>query len=148
MKKYFTIFVLYLLTSTLFGNEILTDYNRRDFSDFPSLDNVEFEGAVQKCLELFRSESPDKKTYAKQLLLKKGKKEVIPILVENLYDNDMVFVLEIETMLLRLTGQGFYGVCVGNKSGISDYEKWWIENKDNYKFPDTESYYYSEYFDG
>ena len=73
-------------------------------------------------------------------------KRIIPSLIEELKNEDSIVVLEIEALLYRITEYNCYGICIGNKKGIKEWEKWWQINEKTFKIHPIDDNYYRYYY--
>lgn len=76
----------------------------------------------------------------------KKDKRMIPILIEELGNKDEIVVLEVEALLYRITEYNCYGICVGNRKGVEDWNKWWRTNERTFKIHSISDNYYRYYY--
>ena len=143
MKKTIHLIILSIFAATAYSIQIDV---KAQFPNLPEVGSKQYKEKMQEYINVLREEDTEKREYVKKLLIYKGSKEIIPILVDNLSADNMLFVMEIEVLLLRITNKGFYGVCLGNKNGINDFESWWSAEGANFKYPNSLDYYYKDYY--
>ena len=103
---------------------------------------------IRKNIQAFKDDTSGDGWKLTNYLTSLRKKEAIPELIKALNDKDKHFVFGIEEVLLRITGQGFYGVCIGNTKGVDEFNRWWEKNNASFIFPDSPDYYIKDYYDG
>ena len=103
---------------------------------------------LKESLSQLRSDVVGERLSATKKIFETRDKNIVPVLIGELNSPSKSYVFEVEVLLLRVTGRGFYGICIGNKKAVIDLSRWWNEARDKYVFPDSQDYFYREYYDG